>query len=106
VFNSERIFMPIPQQLGRGDRMGRGPYEKSGILGDTALPPLRTVTSTYDIFFPFKEEERDDGETVRTFPSESLEVEVRLWYLPYGTMEDNAVLWFEEKRKVKVSTAY
>jgi hypothetical protein len=98
--------MPIPQQLGRGDRMGRGPYEKSGILQDSALPPLRTVSSVYDIFFPVKEEENDDGETVRTFPSDHLTIEVRLWYLPYGTMEQEPFLWFEEKRTVKISSGY
>ena len=98
--------MPIPQQLGRGDRMGRGPYEKSGILQDSALPPLRTVASVYDIFFPVKDEEREDGETVRTFPSDRLEIEVRLWYLPYGTMEDDPFLWFEEKRTVKITPGY
>ena len=50
--------MPIPQQLGKGDRMGRGPYEKSGMLEDTSLPPLRTITTTHDIFFPVKTEEK------------------------------------------------
>jgi len=96
--------MPIPQQLGRGDRMGRGPYEKSGILQDSALPPLRTVASSHDIFFPVKDEETEDGDTFRTFPSDTLEVEVRLWYLPYGTMDDDPFLWREEKRTVRIST--
>lgn len=86
--------------------MGRGPYEKSGILQDSALPPLRTVSSVYDIFFPVKEEENDDGETVRTFPSDHLTIEVKLWYLPYGTMEQEPFLWFEEKRTVKISAGY
>ena len=35
LFKQSKIYMPIPQQLGRGDKMGRGPYEKSGILRDT-----------------------------------------------------------------------
>jgi len=95
--------MPIPQQLGSGQRMGRGPYEKSGMLEDTSLPPLRTVTATYDIFFPVKDEEQGD-KTIRTFPSDSLEVQVRLWYLPFGTMEDDPFLWQEFKKMVKIST--
>lgn len=97
--------MPIPQQLGRGNRMGRGPYEKSGLVQDSSLPPLRPVMSSYEIFFPFEEKENEDGDTVRTFPSESLDVEVKLWYLPYGTMDDDAFLWREEKRTVKVTMA-
>jgi hypothetical protein len=94
--------MPIPQQLGRGNRMGRGPYEKSGLVEDSSLPPLRTVTSTYEIFFPAEEKENEDGDTVRTFPSDTLEISVQLWYLPYGTMDDDAFLWREEKKTVKV----
>jgi hypothetical protein len=84
--------------------MGRGPYEKSGLLEDTSLPPLRTVATRYDIPFPVNEAEQDDGEVVRTFPSDSLEVEVKLWYLPYGTMDDDAFLWREVKRTVRIST--
>lgn len=99
IFSAERLFMPIPQQLGRGQAMGRGPYEKSGMLEDSSLPPLRTVTSSYDVFFPFVDEE-DGDRTVRRFPSETLKVEVRLWYLPFGTMEDDAFLWREEQTVV------
>lgn len=95
--------MPVPQQLGRGDGMGRGPYEKSGLLEDTSLPPLRTTTSTWDVFFPVVEEEKDD-ETVRTFPSDTLEIQVQLWYLPYGTMDDDPFLWREEKRTVRIAS--
>ena len=97
--------MPVPQQLGRGNRMGRGPYEKSGLVQDSSLPPLRTVMSSYELFFPFEEKENEDGDTVRTFPSESLDIEVKLWYLPYGTMDDDAFLWREEKKTVKITMA-
>lgn len=101
VFRMERIFMPVPQRLGRGRSMGRGPYEKSGMLEDSSLPPLRTVNSTYEIFFPFVEKESDEG-TVRTFPSDQLEIQVQLWYLPFGTMDDDAFLWSEVKRTVSL----
>jgi hypothetical protein len=100
VFTADRVFMPTPQRLGRGDRMGRGPYEKSGLLQDSSLPPLRTVTTNWDIFFPVEETE-DGDEVVRTFPSDSLDITVRLWYLPYGVEDDFAVMWREETRKVK-----
>ena len=103
MFEQQRTFMPIPQQLGRGDRMGRGPYEKSGLLEDSSLPPLRTLEYDYEIFFPVKEEETDE-DVVRTFPSETLDVLVQLWYLPYGTMDDDPFLWREEKRTVRIST--
>ena len=93
--------MPVPQQLARGTRMGRGPYEKSGLLADSSLPPLRTVTSNFDILFPVEEVE-EDGTTVRRFPSDSLDIEVQLWYLPFGTREDDPFLWREHKTTVKV----
>jgi len=79
--------------------MGRGPYEKSGFLEDNSLPPLRTVTTSYDIFFPVKEVEKDD-EVVRTYPSNSMDIDIKLWYLPFGTKDDDAFLWREEQRKV------
>jgi hypothetical protein len=63
------------------------------------------VTSSYEIFFPFEEKEHEEGDTVRSFPSDSLEIEVKLWYLPYGTMWDDAFLWREEKRTVTISMA-
>jgi hypothetical protein len=99
VFTDERVFMPTPQRMGRGDRMGRGPYEKSGLLQDSSLPPLRTVTTNWDIFFPVEETETDDA-VVRTYPSDSLDIAVRLWYLPYGTMDDDPFLWREYEKKV------
>jgi hypothetical protein len=96
--------MPTPQQMAKGDRMGRGPYEKSGLLEDTSLPPLRTITQSYDIFFPTKVEEKD-GKKVSTIASDSMDVEVKLWYLPYGTMDDDPFLWKEFKKTVKISTS-
>jgi len=95
--------MPIPQQMGKGDRMGRGPYEKSGLLEDTSLPPLRTITQSYDIFFPVKVEEKD-GKSISSVTSDTMDVEVKLWYLPFGTMEDDPFLWKEYKKTVKIST--
>lgn len=83
--------------------MGRGPYEKSGLLEDTSLPPLRTITTQHDIFFPVKTEEKD-GKKVSTISSETLDLEVKLWYLPFGTMDDDPFLWKEYKKTVKIST--
>lgn len=80
--------MPVPQQLGRGDRMGRGPYEKSGLLEDTSLPPHRRVEERFEIPFPTK-----DVDATRQPLFRDMEVEVKLWYLPFGTMNTSPVLW-------------
>ena len=93
--------MPVPERLGRGVEMGRGPYEKSGMIEDTSLPPLRTVTTSYDVSFPFKDEEVGD-KTVRRFPSDKLDLDVKLWYLPFGTMDDDPFLWREVKKTVTI----
>lgn len=81
--------MPIPQQLGRGDRMGRGPYEKSGLIEETSLHPGKTKKERFEIFFPKGVDE--------------LEVSVKLWYLPFGTKDADPFLWHEATKKVRLS---
>jgi len=96
VFSKTNTYMPIPQQFGRGGRMGRGAYEKSGFLEDTSLPVNETVTEVYEIPVPgaipgTKAEAR-----------RSVEVTAKLWYMPGGKKDSSAVLWREESRKVSV----
>jgi hypothetical protein len=90
IFKASKIYMPIPQQLGRGDKMGRGPYEKSGILRDSSLPPNRPVKENFEIPYPA-------GEFDMT-------VDVELWYLPFGTKSDpdNAFLWQKVTKKASI----
>ncbi|ABB30778.2 hypothetical protein GeomeDRAFT_0851 [Geobacter metallireducens RCH3] len=95
--------MPVPQQLGRGDRMGRGPYEKSGIIEDTGLPPGKAVHERFDIFFPVDEVE-ENGKWVTKPTASELDLEVKLWYLPFGTMNADPFLWHEFTKKVSIST--
>ena len=49
VYNEQGIYVPYPGRMGRGREMGRGPYEKSGILHETSLPPLQTKHETFEI---------------------------------------------------------
>ncbi len=71
VFSRTRTYMPIAQRLGRSDRTGRGPYEKTGIVEDTALPANRTVRERFD----FVLEPREPGPGKEQRPP--LEVTVR-----------------------------
>ncbi len=80
--------MPIPQQLGRGDKMGRGPYEKSGIIRDNGLPPNRPVHENFEIPYP-------TGEYDMT-------VDVELMYLPFGTKESGTFSWRKFTKKVSI----
>ena len=77
MFNQEKIYMPVPQQFARGDRMGRGPYEKSGIIEDTGLPPGRPVHERFDIFFPMKDVD-EKGKTVSKLAAYDLDIEFKL----------------------------
>lgn len=90
IFFEEKSYMPIAQNDARGDRMGRGPYEKNGMIVDTSLLPLTTVKERYDI--PVSDEEKE------------AEVTVRLTYLPFGTLKpsDSPTLWREVVKKVSL----
>ena len=100
LFKQSKIYMPIPQQLGRGDKMGRGPYEKSGILRDTSLPPGRTVLESFEIPFPVEEVKKDD-KVVRTIKDYDMTVDVELMYLPFGTKDDKFT-WQKVTKKVSI----
>jgi hypothetical protein len=102
VFNQEKIYMPVPQQLARGDRMGRGPYEKSGIIEDTGLPPGKHVHERFDIFYPMGDVV-EKGKTVSKLLAHDLDIEVKLWYLPFGSMNADPFLWREFNKTVSIS---
>ena len=93
--------MPVPQKMGAGDKMGRGPYEKSGMLRDSSLPPNRMVTEKHDIPFPLIEVNKD-GKISKTPKSKEMIINVELWYLPYGNRddEDNNALFRKFSKKV------
>ena len=96
VFSGTKTYMPIPQQFGRGRRMGRGAYEKSGMIEDTSLPVDRPVTERYEI--PVRSPDHDPRATGEG--RGTIEVTAKLWYLPGGKKDSSAVLWREEARKV------
>ena len=102
-YSDEKIYMPIPQQMGRGDKMGRGPYEKSGLIRDTSLPPLKTVKEAFNI--PVYKEETKDGKVVRTIIANDFTVDVEVWYQPYGKKDDpdNAQKWFSVSKKLSIA---
>lgn len=102
IFKQSKIYMPVPQQLGRGDRMGRGPYEKSGMIRDSSLPPLRTVTEKFEIPFPV-EDVKEGQRTVRKTIANDMTIDVELWYLPFGTKTDSPFLWRKVTKQISIS---
>ena len=101
LFKQSKTYMPIPQQLGRGDKMGRGPYEKSGIIRDSSLPPNRPVIESFEIPFPVDEVKKDD-KVVRTIKDYDMTVGVELMYLPFGTKESGQFTWQKVTKKVSI----
>lgn len=96
--------MPMPQKMGRGDEMGRGPYEKSGIINDTGLPPGKTVEEHFEIPFYTEDEMDDNGRIIeRKLMDNTLEINVKLWYLPYGNKQSDPFIWQDFTKKVTVS---
>ena len=93
--------MPIPQQLGRGDKMGRGPYEKSGILRDSSLPPNRPVNESFEIPFP-AEFAKKDGKDVTSILDLDMTIDVELMYLPFGAKESGQFTWQKVTKKVSI----
>jgi len=94
----------MPQKMGRGDKSGRGPYEKSGIINDTGLPPGKTVEEHFEIFFYTEDVENEDGRIIeRKLLDNELNINVKLWYLPYGNKESDPFIWQDFTKKVTVS---
>lgn len=101
IFKQSKTYMPIPQQLGRGDKMGRGPYEKSGIVRDNGLPPNRPVNESFEI--PFPSEEVKKGDTIaRKIADHDMTIDVELMYLPFGTKESGTFSWHKVTKKVSL----
>ena len=101
-YTNEKIYMPVPQQMGRGDKMGRGPYEKSGLLHDTSLPPLKVTREQFSI--PVYNQSTKDDKLVRTLIANDFTIDVEVWYQPYGKKDDpgNAQKWFAVTKKMHI----
>ncbi len=97
IYAEQKTYMPIPHQFGRGQAMGRGPYDKSGLIEETGLPVERTVLERFEIPLP------GDGNAPATAAAagrKDVEVGVRLYYLPFGDMDSSPFLWREVVRTV------
>lgn len=102
VYKNSKIYMPVPQQFARGDRMGRGPYEKSGMLRDTSIPPHKTIIEKFEI--PLYTESKDkDGKKTRTKIADDFIVTAELWYMPYGVKDDSARMWQKFTKEINLS---
>jgi hypothetical protein len=106
--------MPVPQRLGRdackksgglmgrSDQMGRGPYEKSGLIEDTGLPPAKPIHERFEILYPVEEVE-ENGKFISKPLVHDLDIEVKLWYLPFGMMDFDSFLWREFNKTVSIT---
>ena len=104
-YKKQKIYMPYPGRFGRGKEMGRGPYEKSGLLRETSIPPLARVHETFEMTFPFEDAVKGE-KTRRELLEDELTVSVVLWYLPFGEFDGNEVVFFEEEKMLDLKTEW
>lgn len=105
IYKESKIFMPFPGRFGRGNEMGRGPYEKSGILRETSIPPLARVHETFEITYPFVEAAKSKTKQ-KELLNDELNVSVVLWYLPFGEFDGYEVVFYEEERTLDLKTEW
>lgn len=98
LFSRSKSYMTVPQKLGRGDRTGRGPYEDSGIVEDTALPAHKTVRERYEISLDPAPGGKDAGS--RPPVEVTVDVKVRLAGPGAGTAAGSP--WYEFTKVVKI----
>ncbi len=98
VFSRAKTYMPIAQRFGRGGRTGHGPYEKTGIVEDTALPAIRTVRERFDIVL----EPEQPAKGKETRPPLEVTVNVRLRMVDSGMANAEGITWYEATRVVKL----
>ncbi len=99
VSKSSKIYMPAPGKMACGEEMGRGPYEKSGLIRDTALPPHRTIVETFEIPFPHETIERAKEFYGKPLFKE-MDIDVELWYVPFGETDGPASRWNQLWKKL------
>jgi len=97
--------MPFPGRMGKGKEMGRGPYEKSGLLRETSLAPGKTTHETFEITYPFEDKEKD-GAARRELINDELTVTVTLWYVPFGEFDGYEVAFYEEEKTLDLKTEW
>jgi hypothetical protein len=105
IYRKQKIYMPFPGRFGRGKEMGRGPYEKSGILRETSIPPLARVHETFEITYPFEDVVKGDSSR-RELLKDELQVSIVLWYLPFGEFDGYEVVFFEEDKVLDLKTEW
>ena len=95
--------MPTPQKFARGDKMGRGPYEKSGIIEDGGLLPHKTKEERFDISFPTEDTTNEKGRVIeREILEKKLNINVKLWYLPFGNKRTTPYVWQDVDKVVTI----
>lgn len=97
--------MPAPGKFACGEEMGRGPYEKAGLIRDTALPPHRRIEETFEI--PFPHEKIKIGKEIFGKPLfKEMDIDIELWYVPFGETEGPLsrynVLWKRVTKKISI----
>ncbi|MGE5188993.1 MAG: multiheme c-type cytochrome (seleno)protein ExtKL [Gemmatimonadota bacterium] len=98
VFSGSKTYAPLAQRFGRGVRTGYGPYEKTGIIEDTALPANRTIREKFDILLEPREPGPQDGNR----SARNVTVDVTLKLVDSGTAPAVSTTWRTATEVVKL----
>lgn len=99
LFSQRKIYMQVPQRFGRGGKMGRAAFEKTGILEDTALPPNDQIREKFDFTLDADNGGKGKGGKLLS----ELEVHVTLRQLSAEDSPDiGGILLYETNRDVTI----
>jgi nitrate/TMAO reductase-like tetraheme cytochrome c subunit len=97
--SEERVYMQFPQRLGRGNKMGRAAYEKTGIIEDSALHPYAPVNERFD--FALEPEEEGTGKRKKLLSEADVIVKIRRLSAE-DAPDSNGVVLYETSRTVTI----
>jgi len=59
----------------------------------------------FEIPFPYKDTTKN-GKPWRELLADEMEIDVKIWYVPFGEFDDNEVLFFHDTKKVDLKTEW
>ena len=105
IYKKTKLYLPFPARFGNHALEGRGGYEKCGMIAETCPQPFQTIKETFMIPFPYRDIKKGK-KVVRELLSNEMDVNMELWYVPFGEMKGFLsrynVLWDKITKKVTI----
>lgn len=102
IFSATRTYMQVPQRFGRGGKMGRAAFEKTGIIEDTALLPDIPVQERFDILLEPKADAVGGAKAKKLFSELTVDVVIRQVTGDEGVGGGESVEMYKTSRTVTI----